>query len=77
MALYDRHSDALCAQEIQSFLVVIPLLKRILIPPCGGSNRPTIRQGPVLYARQPESSLGEAVYEPRHFRRLGPVTQVS
>ena len=26
---------------------------------------------------QPESSLGEAVYEPRRFRRLGPVTQVS
>jgi hypothetical protein len=40
--------------------------QQVLIPPCGGSNPPApASQNPVS---------GEAVYEPRHFWRLGPVT---
>jgi len=71
MALYDRHSDALCAQEIQSFLVVVPLLKAANFDPAmwRGSNRPTNRQRPVriLYAQPARIVSGEAVYKPRHF----------
>ena len=78
MALYDRHSDALCAQEIRSFLVVIPLLNKAAnFDPSHVevSNRPTNRQRPVriLYAQPARIVSGEAVYKPRHFWRLGPV----
>src|SRR5439155_26782175 len=36
-----RNSDALCAEEIQSFLDSYCSKHRTLIPPCGGSNPPT------------------------------------